>query len=165
MTHDDDHAAEGEAPDPVDFGSVSVDMVVRDGKKYLRDPVRRQLVRLTPEEWVRQHVLAYLIGVVGVPPGLIAVEKAFEFNGMTRRADVIVHDRSAMPLILVECKAPGIPLDQAVFDQVGRYNVVVGARYVLVSNGERHSCYRRADTSENLTFIPALPRFEELILP
>jgi hypothetical protein len=151
-------------PESLDISGINVDVSVRSGKRYVRDPVRRQWVRLTPEEWVRQFILGYLIGVLRVPPGLIAVEKEFVFNGMTRRADAVIYDRNARPLILVECKAPGISLNQAVFDQVGRYNAVIGAPFVLVSNGERHFCYRKGDVSQNLTFLSALPEYEELIL-
>jgi hypothetical protein len=160
-----DSAPGGDAALPyLDIPDVSIEVIVRDGKRFVRDPVRRKLVLQSPEEWVRQYVLRYLIGTLRVPPGLIAVEKAFEFNGMTRRADVVVFDRRARPILLVECKAPDVSIDQSVFDQVGRYNAVVGAPFVLISNGISHYCYRMAASLKNLTFVSALPDYEELIL-
>ncbi|MDX1740529.1 MAG: type I restriction enzyme HsdR N-terminal domain-containing protein [Rhodothermales bacterium] len=155
---------EADRLESLDVPEVSLDVVVRDGKRFVRDPVRRKLVRLTPEEWVRQYLLQYLIGILRVPPGLIAVEKAFDFNGMTRRADVVVYDRGARPVVLVECKAPDVAIDQSVFDQVGRYNTAVGALFVIVSNGIAHYCYRMDASAKILTFVSGLPEYEELIL-
>lgn len=143
--------------------NLELSTTVRDGKTFVLDPVRRKWVRLTEEEWVRQRLLGYLIARVGVPKGLIAVEKAFLYNRMSRRADIMVFDRNGAPLILVECKAPDVPLTQAVFDQVGRYNVSVGARYILVSNGRLHYCYVPGDGLEETTFISDLPKFDELV--
>ena len=148
---------------PLNLPDVALETIMRDGKPYVLDPVRRRFVRLLPEEKVRQHVLAYLTGTLGVPAGLIAVEKGFEFNDMPRRADILVHDRTGAPLILVECKSPDIALTQAVFDQVGRYNTVVGARYVLVSNGLQHYCFHVADRASEPAFVSELAEFNELV--
>ena len=139
-----------------------LETVERDGKTYVRDPVRRQYVRLTPEESVRQLILRFLIDEIGAPEGLIAVEKGFVYNGMARRADIVVYSRNGEPLILVECKAPVVSLTQAVFDQAGRYNSVVGARYVLVSNGHRHHCFSVGEQADTVNFVSALPPFEDL---
>ncbi len=141
---------------------LEIETTNREGKTFVLDPVRRKFVRLTPEEGVRQRVLQYLTRIVGAPLGLTAVEKAFEFNGMVRRADVVVHDRVGKPLILAECKAPDVVLDQAVFDQAGRYNIVVGARYVLISNGRQHYCFTGVAAGDGVRFVTELPRFEEM---
>ena len=85
------------------------------GKTYVLDPVRRAWVRLTPEEWVRQHLLRYL-AEAGYPAGLTAVEKGFPYQGRTWRADAVVYDRHRRPLLLAECKAPSVPVTQAAFD-------------------------------------------------
>ncbi|HLA63777.1 MAG TPA: type I restriction enzyme HsdR N-terminal domain-containing protein [Rhodothermales bacterium] len=105
-----------------------------DGRLVVRDPVRRRWVRLTPEEGVRQRLLLHLLSL-GYPPGLLAVEKAFTYVGRTWRADVVAYDRARRPLLLAECKAPGVPLTQAVLDQLARYNATVRARVLAATNG------------------------------
>lgn len=110
-------------------------------RRDIFDPIRRRFVRLTPEEWVRQHFLQYLVGSCGYPAALMAVEKGFLDQEMARRADVVAHDRTGRPFLMVECKAPGIPISQSTFDQVSRYNRVVKARYLAVTNGLDHFCW------------------------
>ena len=112
-----------------------------DGRSDIFDPIRRQFVRLTPEEWVRQSFLQYLTSSCGYPAALTAVEKGFEFQQMARRADIVVHDRTGRPFLMVECKAPGVPITQSTFDQVSRYNRVIKARYLIVTNGLSHYCW------------------------
>lgn len=135
----------------------------REGKAVIFDPVRRQWVRLTPEEWVRQHLVQYLLQDRGVPAGLVAVEKAFPFEGRTWRADVVAHGRSeGRPLLVAECKAPRVKLTQDAFDQVARYNRVAGARCLVVTNGLSHYCCRRDAETGTYRFLDHLPHFEEL---
>lgn len=107
---------------------------MRDGKTFVLDRIRQKWVRLTPEEWVRQHLLCALADL-GYPRGLTAVERGFDYNGRTWRADVAVFDSHQNPLLLAECKAPHIPITQAVFDQLARYNVVIKSPGLLVTNG------------------------------
>ena len=134
----------------------------RDGQAVVFDPVRRQWVRLTPEEWVRQHLVQYLIQDRSVPPGLLAIEKAFPFEGRRWRADVVVHGRDGHPLLVAECKAPRVEIAQEAFDQVARYNRVVGARCLVVTNGLAHYCCRRDPDTGTYRFLDHLPRYEEL---
>ena len=89
------------------------------------DPARRMWVRWTPEEWVRQHFLNYLVHDLGCPLSLIAMERKLVLNGLTKRFDMLVHGTDGKPLALVECKAPNVDLDQGAFDQAARYNKVV----------------------------------------
>ena len=103
------------------------------GKEMIFDPVRQKYVRLTPEEWVRQHFVQYLVQEQGVPQALVAVEMSFTYQGMQRRADIVVYDRQGKPLMMVECKASEVEVRQDVFDQVARYNKVVKARYLVVT--------------------------------
>ncbi len=157
-------ATKPDARQPVQLAvpEVSLTRILRDGKEFVRDPVRRTFVRLTPEEWVRQYTLAYLIDIVRAPVGLIAVEKAFTYNGMRRRADIIVFDRSTNPLIIVECKSPDMPVTQAVFDQVSRYNTAVRAPYVIVTNGSVHYCFRVDFDERSHRFLARLPEYGQL---
>ena len=132
------------------------------GRAMIFDPVRGKYVRLTPEEWVRQHFVQFLVQEQGVPAALVAIEKAFTYQGMTRRADVVVHDRQGAALLMVECKAPEIEVRQAVFDQVARYNKVVQARYLVVTNGLVHYCAALDRARHTYRFLDALPPYDEL---
>lgn len=132
----------------------------RKGKLYLLDPVRSCYVRATAEEWVRQHFMQFLIQERGVPRALLAVEKEFLYQGMRRRADIVVCSREGRALLMVECKAPSVELDQAVFDQVVRYNRQVEAGYLAVTNGLEHYCFTNEDGAYR--FLEDIPRYRAL---
>ena len=106
----------------------------------IHDRLRRRFVALTPEEWVRQHLIAYLTAYCGVQPKRIVQEYAVALNGQPQRADVVVVGDRAEPLLLAECKAPCIPINGRTLAQAVRYNSVLGARYVILTNGLRHYC-------------------------
>ena len=95
---------------------------------------------LTPEEWVRRHLIVYLVSHCGVLPKRIVQEYAVPVNGQPQRADVVVVGDSAEPLVLVECKAPEIRIDSRTLAQAVRYNSVLGARFVILTNGRKHYC-------------------------
>ena len=128
-----------------------------EGKREILDPLRRKYVRLTPEEWVRQHLVQYLIADLGYPRGLIAIEKSIDLHGKRFRADVIVHDRTGRAVLMAECKEPDVSISQETFDQIAAYNRVVQARCLLVTNGLIHYCYV-ADCG----FLDEVPRYDEL---
>lgn len=135
----------------------------RDGKRTVYDPVRDRYVRLTPEEWVRQHFVQYLVQALHVPAGLVAVEAAFELQGQPQRADIIVHDRRGEPLLLVECKAPRVSIGQDAFDQGARYNLVLGAPYLVVTNGQTHYACAIDFENRSYTFLDDLPPYAALL--
>lgn len=135
----------------------------RDGKRTVYDPVRDRYVRLTPEEWVRQHFVQYLVQALNVPAGLVAVEAAFEFQGQPQRADIIVHDQRGEPLLLVECKAPRVSIGQDAFDQGARYNLVLGAPYLVVTNGQTHYACAIDFENQSYTFLDDLPPYAALL--
>jgi type I site-specific restriction endonuclease len=135
----------------------------QDGKRFIYDPIRGTYVRLTPEEWVRQHILQYLIQELDTPAGWIAVEMAVPVQEQPQRADLVVHDRGGAPLLLVECKAPGTPIRQAVFDQSARYNTVLGAPFLAVTNGHEHYACAIDFATQEATFLDDLPPYEELL--
>lgn len=126
------------------------------------DPARREWVALTPEEWVRQHVLNYLVHEVGCPLSLISVEKKLLVNKLTKRADVVVHDRHGIPVLLVECKAPEVNVDQRAFEQAARYNTVFKVPYLLVTNGLVHFCCRVGRAENAIEFLPSIPNYEAM---
>ena len=135
----------------------------QDGKRQIYDPLRQTYVRLTPEEWVRQHFVQYLIQELGVPAGLVATESTFRYQGQPWRADVVVHDRQGDALLLVECKAPSVSIRQAAFDQGARYNLVLGARYLVVTNGQAHYACRVDTDSGEYAFLADLPDYDTLL--
>ena len=112
----------------------------QNGTVMIFDIVRKKYVVLTPEEWVRQHVVHYLVEKKGYAISRVAVEREIELYGLKRRFDIVVFDRSGNPWLLVECKAPAVALTQKVFDQVFRYNLTLAAPYVAITNGVRHFC-------------------------
>lgn len=133
------------------------------GRGTIFDAIRRRWVSLTPEEWVRQHVIAHLTVAKGVPQGLIAIEKAFLYQGMQRRADVVAYGRNGQPLLMVECKAPDVDINQDAFDQVAGYNRVMNAPFLMVTNGLVHYVCSIDRAQHQYAFLNALPTYREMI--
>ncbi len=131
------------------------------GAPEVFDVLRRRWVTLTPEEWVRQNFVAFLLSHRAYPAGLIANEYALRLNGTMRRCDTIVFDRSLRPLVVVEYKAPSVLLTQKTFDQIARYNIVMQAPYLIVSNGLTHYCCRFGGNS--YSFLDDIPGYGELV--
>ena len=107
-------------------------------KRYVFDQIRKKFVILTPEEWVRQHVLQYLLNDKKVPKSWISVEKQFTLAGLKKRFDVIVFLGDGSVQLLVECKAPSITISQETFDQIARYNMNFNAQFMMITNGLNH---------------------------
>lgn len=124
----------------LNFPAIRLRARRRDGTVEVWDPIRGCYLVLTPEEWVRRHLIAYLVARCGVSSQRIVQEYAVALNGQPQRADVVVVDDRARPLLLAECKAPEIPIDRQTLAQAVRYNSVVGARYVVLTNGLKHYC-------------------------
>ena len=131
-------------------------------KIYIFDDLRKRYIRLTPEEWVRQHFVSYLIRHRGYPQGLIGNEISLTLNGRARRCDTIIYDIHFRPIAIVEYKAPNIPLTQEVFEQIIRYNMALKVKYLIVSNGINHYCC--AVDYEQMThrFLPEIPEYTQL---
>lgn len=136
----------------------------RDGCDYVWDPLRGKWLLLTPEEWVRRHVVAWLVGCMGVEPVRIVQEYPVPLGGMAQRADIVVCDREGGHIMLVECKAADITIDGSVLDQAVRYNSWVNARYVMLTNGIRHYFYV---TWNGRDYVPmnGLPDLSEPVSP
>ena len=111
-----------------------------DDKVRIFDPIRKKLVALTPEEWVRQNFLAYMVRDKGYPASLIAVEASLQVARRQKRTDVVVYSKQHKPLLIVECKAPNVKIDEAVFQQIVRYNMALQVAYLVVTNGLQHFC-------------------------
>lgn len=133
-----------------------------DGIDRIYDILRRKFVALTPEEWVRQHFVNYLIAERGFPRGLMANEVSLKLNATARRCDTIVYSRTGRPLVVVEYKAPSVSISQSVFDQIARYNSVIGAPYLIVSNGLCHYCCRFDAADGHYRFLRSIPAYDSL---
>lgn len=127
------------------FPAAELRMAKRNGQDYVWDASRGKYLLYTPEEHVRRHVMAYLESGCGVPVTSMAQEYPVMLNGQPQRADIVVIGRDGKPLMLVECKAPDVRITRAVLSQAVRYNSVVGARYVILTNGIDHFCYEFRD--------------------
>ena len=137
-----------------------------DGVVRVFDPLRRRWVAFTPEERVRQHFVAFLTGMLGYPAGRMANEVALNHNGRSRRCDTVIYDSAARPAAIVEYKAPSVSITGRAFDQILRYNMVLGTRWIIVSNGVDHYCCK-ADSSEptGYRFQTHIPTYAELLEP
>ena len=135
---------------------------MEDDKKLVFDIIRKKHVSLTPEEWVRQHVIHYLLGYLKYSSGLMAVETLVKVNGLSQRADIVVYDRKGKPAMIVECKAPEVKIDNSVFEQAARYDMKLGVKYLLISNGLRHYCALLNRDEGTFTLLKAIPSFKEI---
>ena len=130
-----------------------------DGQVRIFDGIRGKYVALTPEEWVRQHFVHFLIEHKHVPAGLISLERTIAVNTMSRRPDILIYDRKGVPVMIIECKAPEIKVSQAAFDQVARYNAAMRVPYLVVTNGLDHYCCRMEFMKNSYTFLEEIPEY------
>lgn len=128
------------------FGEYDFQFREEKGIKQVFDPVRKKYVSLTPEEWVRQHVLHYLLDK-GYTSSLIAIERGIKVNDTQKRFDVLVYDRDSQPLIIVECKAQTEKINQQVVMQIAGYNLTLKAKYFWLTNGEENYFFSVADSA------------------
>ena len=129
----------------------------------LFDPVRGKYVISTPEERVRQFLIQYLHQELNWPLSLMRSEHGIRLNGLSKRVDLSLHDNTGNPVLLVECKAPDVPIDQSTFEQAARYNIVMKVPYLLLSNGLIHYCCKVNHDSGEVELMPNVPSFEEAI--
>ena len=128
-------------------------------KQYIFDGIRKRFVALQPEEWVRQHVLRYLVFTKNYPKSLINVEKQLTVNKLKKRYDVVVFNSNGTIFLLIECKAPEVKITQSTFDQIARYNYQLKAEYLMVTNGLEHYYCEMDHTNEKYRFLEDIPDF------
>lgn len=133
-----------------------------DGSWAIWDRLRERWVALTPEEWVRQHFVEWLITDKDFPAALMGNEMSLTQNGISRRCDTVVGDRTGEPLVIVEYKRPSVNITQKVFDQIVRYNMVLKARYLMVSNGLEHYCCQIDYEAGSYKFLEDIPHYQDL---
>jgi predicted type IV restriction endonuclease len=142
--------------------SFPIKIEQRDGKHVVLDEIRRRYVALTPEEWVRQHFVRFLLDHKGYPKTLLANEVQINLNGTKKRCDTVLYRRDFTARMIIEYKAPDIEITQAVFDQITRYNMVLKVDYLIVSNGMQHYCCRIDYKNSRYTFLKDIPAYNEL---
>ncbi len=142
--------------------STDLRITIKDDKELIFDSLRRKYVALTPEEWVRQNFVSFLINKKGFLAGLMNNEVSLVQNGIKRRCDTLVCDKFGAPLVIVEYKAPNIEITQKVFDQIVRYNYVFRAKYLIVSNGLNHYCCCINYDEGNYSFLKEIPSYADL---
>ncbi|MFL9843386.1 type I restriction enzyme HsdR N-terminal domain-containing protein [Flavobacterium rhizosphaerae] len=123
------------------------------------DEIRKKFILLTPEEWVRQHVLHFLLYEKKYPRLHINAEKILKINGLTKRYDVVVYKPDGKIYLLVECKAPGVGITQTVFDQIARYNTTLNASYLMVTNGLNHYFCQMDNVNKKYVFLKDVPQY------
>lgn len=144
---------------PLNFPHYPLRVKDSESGVVIFDILRKKYLRLTPEEWVRQHCLHYLATAKHYPLSRMAIEKAMRIGTLLKRTDLLVFDAWAKPYILVECKAPRVEITQKTFDQVNRYNQVIKAPYLFLTNGIEHVfCAVNHETNE-YRFLEALPKY------
>ena len=134
----------------------------RGEKRQIFDFLRRKYVALTPEEWVRQHFVHYLVEHKGYPKGLLANEVELKVGDKKLRCDTLLYTQALQPRMIVEYKAPTIPLQQKIFDQISAYNLLLKVDYLVVSNGLQHVCCKMDYEQQRYVFLEQLPNYELL---
>lgn len=144
---------------PLNFPSYSFRFKNSENKVAIFDEIRKKFIILTPEEWVRQHVVRFLLEAKNYSKSYLNVEKTITLNGLTKRYDVVVFNPDGSIFLLVECKAPEIPITQTTFDQIARYNLVLKAQYLMVTNGLNHYFCQMDFEKEQYVFLKDLPEY------
>ncbi len=137
--------------------TYSFSLKSEDGRNYIFDSIRKKYVVLTPEEWVRQNFIRYLVREKGFPASLLTVERTFRFNRMLKRTDILAYNNLGEPLLLVECKAPSVPITENAFDQIGLYNLAHQVPWLIVTNGMKHYCCRYVEQENKYRFTDFIP--------
>jgi len=148
---------------PLNLPSYSCKTRVNESVLQIFDLIRKKYVQLTPEEWVRQHFVNYLLEHCNVPAGLIGVEVALKLNAVNHRADIVIYSKQGSPIALVECKAPEVELNASVIEQIGRYNIHFKAKYLFITNGLKHYSVIVDWESKQFKPISTIPSYIEMI--
>ena len=133
-----------------------------NGKMKIWDCLRKSFVALTPEEWVRQHFVNFLITQKDYSSTLLANEVSIALNGMSRRCDSVLYSQHLIPRMIIEYKRPSVKITQRVFNQICRYNLTMHVDYLIVSNGLEHYCCKMDYENQSYTFLDDIPAYADL---
>ena len=147
---------------PLNLPKAPLKLSRNEGVVFVWCEIRNKKLKLTPEEWVRQHVIHFLITFKNVPKGVIASEQTIQVNGLTRRCDLVVYNSHGKPILLIECKAADVTLNEKVLHQIAQYNFNLNVDYLLLTNGiEQYNCYINR-TKNTIDYLENLPNWNEL---
>ena len=146
----------------INLPSYEIKLREQGGKREIFDFLRRRYVALTPEEWVRQHFVHYLVEHKGYPKGLLANELELQVGEKHLRCDTVLYNNELQPVMIVEYKAPDIAITQRVFDQITVYNMLLHVDYLVVSNGLQHYCCRMDYARRSYEFLRDIPNFPDI---
>lgn len=144
----------------LNFPKYSFRFKSSENKTLVFDEIRKKFVVLTPEEWVRLHVVQFLLNEKNYPKSLINVEKQLKLNDTIKRYDVVVFNNDGSVFLIVECKAPSILISQLTFDQIARYNLTLGSQYLMVTNGLEHYYCQMDFKNERYVFLKEIPNYK-----
>lgn len=130
-----------------------------EGKLWIFDVIRKKQVVLTPEEWVRQHMIHYFMNQLSYPKSLIKIEGGLKYNQLQKRSDIVVFNREGSPWLLMECKSPEIQLTQHTVMQAAVYNNNIKAKYLAISNGMQHACYEVKENVSEVELLRTFPKY------
>ena len=143
----------------LNFPTYSFRFKNSENKVSIFDEIRKKFILLTPEEWVRQHVIHFLLQDKNYPKSYINVEKLIKINDLSKRYDGVVFQPNGEIFLLIECKAPEVQISQQTFDQIARYNLVLKAKYLMVTNGLNHYFCQMDFENEKYVFLKELPEY------
>lgn len=129
---------------------------------FVFDFIRKKWLVLTPEEWVRQHLVSYLIIHKHFPASLISLEAGLKYNSLNKRTDILIYNKLGKPLLIIECKAPEVPISQKVLAQVSIYNKTIKAHFLCVTNGIKHYCWTFNSLTNKFDFQKQIPDFADI---
>ncbi len=144
----------------LNFKSYQLKIKNNENKQYVFDEIRKKNVLLTPEEWVRQNCVQFLIHEKKYPKTLISIEKKLTINSLAKRYDIVVFNSNGTILLLVECKSPKVKISQNTFDQISKYNLAFKSQYLMITNGLRHYFCEIDYVNNRFNFINELPRYK-----
>jgi hypothetical protein len=147
---------------PLNFPTYEFKLRLHEGAQQVWDIVRKRWVVLTPEEWVRQHLIHFLHTEKQVPLTLMGIEKKLVVHGMTRRTDVVVYNKQGKPVLICECKEQQVKLAQNTMDQAARYNIALQVPLLLITNGLQHFCAQINFEDKSSKFLTNIPDFEQM---
>lgn len=149
-------------PVPLNLPAYPFKITRKEDQLYIFDEIRKKHLVLTPEEWVRQHFIQFLILERKFPKSLIQIEGGLTLNKLQKRTDIVIYNTSGERIMVIECKAPSVKISQSVFDQAARYNSVHKAKWLVVTNGLMH-CYALINHLESrFLFVEELPLYSSL---
>jgi hypothetical protein len=130
---------------------------IQDDKHFVFDIIRKKYFLLTPEEWIRQNFLHFLILNYKYPKSLIRIESGLKYNKLSKRSDILIYDRTGTPFLLVECKSSDVKIAQHSFEQAAMYNYTLKAKYMVLTNGQKHYCCKIDHEAKSYEFVKDIP--------